>query len=104
MNFVNDKFVSLINEDRSSEKEKFKRVFLLPDIKLFKFPGWCASDLKKSLRDLVDEFFPQIHALWVKIRPKIEILRSNNSPFSTGKHRSPKPDDSDTCYCRLYLK
>ena len=50
-----------------------------------------ARTKKKSLRDLVSCFYSQIHCLWEKINPPVEILQSNNSPFKTGKHKSPNP-------------
>ncbi|KAL3858518.1 hypothetical protein ACJMK2_013103 [Sinanodonta woodiana] len=82
MNFINDKFLSLIYEDKSPQKDKFNKLFSLNNINMvfYKLPGWCAADLKDSLRNLINEYFPQIYALWVKINPPNIILASNNSP------------------------
>ncbi|KAL3858570.1 hypothetical protein ACJMK2_008846 [Sinanodonta woodiana] len=93
MNYTNDKFLSLVYEDKSPAREKFKRVFSRTNdnIVSYKFPGWCVPELKKSLRDLISCFYSQIHNLWEKINLPTEILQSNNSPFKTGKHKSPNP-------------
>ena len=92
VNFVNDKFLSLIDSGKSANaREKFQKIFSLNDntIKTYKFPGWCAPELTLSTWNLLNIYFPQIHKLWEEIYPKFPTLTSNNTPYKTGKHRSP---------------
>jgi hypothetical protein len=59
------------------------------NLQTFIIPELNNAHMKKSLNDLIEEYYPEVIKSWKKIAPPPNILKYNNDPYGSGRHISP---------------
>ena len=78
MEYINERIIQTIINDKGSNKQQFLTGYNITeaDLRNFKFPGYNAMELKKSVREVITIFQVQDST----------ILKYNNDPDGGGRH------------------